>query len=48
MTAQPTRPRARVPVTVIDEDALKRAIQKAKEIADANPEKYRQVHPTLQ
>lgn len=36
------------PVTVIDEDALKRAIQKAKEIADANPEKYRRVHPTLQ
>lgn len=31
-----------------DEDALKRAIQKAKEIADANPEKYRRVHPTLQ
>ncbi|MGX3291591.1 hypothetical protein ACWJSQ_26135, partial [Klebsiella pneumoniae] len=36
------------PVTVIDEDALKRAIQKAKEIADANPEKYRRVHLTLQ
>ncbi|WP_181426913.1 hypothetical protein [Pantoea ananatis] len=35
-------------VTVIDEDALKRAIQKAKEIADANPEKYRRVHRTLQ
>ncbi|MCQ4340240.1 hypothetical protein [Enterobacter asburiae] len=31
------------PVQVIDEEALKRAIAKAKELADANPEKYRRV-----
>ncbi|WP_265349476.1 MULTISPECIES: hypothetical protein [Enterobacteriaceae] len=31
------------PVNVIDEVALKRAIIKAKELADANPEKYRRV-----
>ncbi|CAH5862238.1 MULTISPECIES: hypothetical protein [Enterobacteriaceae] len=31
------------PVHVIDEEALKRAIAKAKEIADAEPEKYRRV-----
>ncbi|EIY5222231.1 MULTISPECIES: hypothetical protein [Klebsiella] len=49
MTAQSSQTKEQEsPVTVIDEDALKRAIQKAKEIADATPEKYRQVHPTLQ
>lgn len=31
------------PVDVIDEEALKRAIAKAKEIADADLEKYRPV-----
>ena len=34
------------PITVIDEAALQRAIGKAKEIADANPEKYRRVNAT--
>ncbi|EQA1592548.1 hypothetical protein QEU86_RS00305 [Enterobacter hormaechei] len=44
MTAQasPTKVQE-CPITVIVEDALKRAIQKAKEIADAHPEKYRRV-----
>jgi hypothetical protein len=32
-----------VPQTIIDEAALQRAIKKAKELADANPEKYRRV-----
>lgn len=31
------------PVHVIDEEALKRAIEKAKELANADPEKYRRV-----
>jgi len=31
------------PVNVIDEEALKRAIAKAKALAEANPEKYRRV-----
>ncbi|MDU6224221.1 MAG: hypothetical protein E6625_01410 [Enterobacter asburiae] len=31
------------PVNVIDEEALKRAIAKAKELAEANPEKYHRV-----
>ena len=49
MTAQSCQTKGQEsPVTAIDEDALKRAIQKAKEIADATPEKYRRVHPTLQ
>lgn len=49
MTAQTNQTKGQEsPVTVIDEEALKRAIQKAKEIADANPEKYRRVYPTLQ
>jgi hypothetical protein len=30
-------------VHVIDEKALKRAIKKAKELADAEPEKYRRI-----
>ncbi|EJD0359332.1 hypothetical protein V1604_08210 [Enterobacter hormaechei subsp. xiangfangensis] len=49
MTAQSSQTKGQEsPVTFIDEGALKRAIQKAKDIADANPEKYRRVHPTLQ
>ncbi|MCW9388578.1 hypothetical protein N5I76_12325 [Klebsiella quasipneumoniae] len=49
MTAQTNLTKGQeYPVTVIDEGALKRAIQKAKDIADANPEKYRRIHPTLQ
>lgn len=49
MTAQTNLTKGQeCPATVSDEDALKRAIQKAKEIADANPEKYRRVHSTLQ
>lgn len=41
MTAQTNRTKGgECPITVIDEAALKRAIQKAKEIADAHPEKY--------
>ncbi|EJF21083.1 MULTISPECIES: hypothetical protein [Citrobacter] len=48
MTAQANQTKGQeCPITVIDEDALKRAIQKAKEIADANTEKYRRVHSTL-
>ncbi|MEE9683227.1 hypothetical protein V4841_04220 [Lelliottia amnigena] len=44
MIAQTNQAKGQVcPVTVIDEAALKRAIQKAKEIADAHPEKYRRV-----
>lgn len=44
MTAQTNRTKGgEYPITVIDEAALKRAIQKAKEIADAHPEKYRRV-----
>ncbi|MFV9346905.1 hypothetical protein ABQ428_05225 [Citrobacter freundii] len=31
------------PVHAIDEKALKRAIKKAKELADAEPEKYRRI-----
>ncbi|CAM6853161.1 MULTISPECIES: hypothetical protein [Enterobacteriaceae] len=31
------------PVHVFDEIALKRAIKKAKELADAEPEKYRRI-----
>ncbi|HHJ4374000.1 hypothetical protein [Klebsiella quasipneumoniae] len=31
------------PVYVIDEIALKRAIKKAKKLADAEPEKYRRI-----
>jgi D-serine deaminase-like pyridoxal phosphate-dependent protein len=31
------------PVHVVDEEALKRAIAKAKELADADPEKYRRI-----
>lgn len=37
MTAAPS------PIHVIDEKALKRAIKKAKELADAEPEKYRRI-----
>ncbi|EMW1203964.1 hypothetical protein [Enterobacter hormaechei] len=49
MTAQTNLTKGQeCPLTVIDEGALKRAIQKAKDIADANPEKYRRIHPTLQ
>ena len=44
MTVQTNQNKGReFPATVIDEAALKRAIQKAKEIADAHPEKYRRV-----
>ena len=47
MTAQNNQTKGQeCPVIFIDEDALKRAIQKAKVIADANPEKYRRVHST--
>lgn len=34
------------PIPPIDEEALKRAIAKAKEVADANPARYRRVHST--
>lgn len=44
MTAQANQTKGQeCPITVIDQAALKRAIQKAKEIADAHPEKYRRV-----
>lgn len=44
MTAQTNKAKGReCPTTIIDEAALKRAIQKAQEIADAHPEKYRRV-----
>lgn len=48
MTAQPHHQAKgqQCPITVIDEAALQRAILKAKEIADANPEKYRRVNST--
>lgn len=42
MTAIPKKG-GECPVHVIDEKALKRAIKKAKELADAEPEKYRRI-----
>lgn len=42
MTATPKKG-GECPARVIDEKALKRAIKKAKELADAEPEKYRRI-----
>lgn len=38
-----TKTQRECPVQVIDEESLKRAIAKAKELADANPKKYRRI-----
>lgn len=37
------KPPRECPVNVINEEALKRAIAKAKELANTDPEKYRRV-----
>lgn len=42
MTAAPKKG-GECPIHVIDEKALKRAIKKAKELADAEPEKFRRI-----
>ncbi|MEA4538320.1 hypothetical protein VBQ28_09340 [Klebsiella pneumoniae] len=42
MTAKPKKG-DECPIHVIDEKALKRAIKKAKELAEAEPEKYRRI-----